>query len=490
MTQWILMPVPRPNILIIVMDTARADIVSDSSVMPSVHRLSSQGCEFTQCFANAPWTLPSHASIFTGKHPSNHGVIGKGDIFQSAYDLPSILGQHGYVTVAFSNNPWISPDFGFDSFSDFVAGWKRFQRGSDLAGVSQREGRMDQLHAILTELMDHNAPFTLANALYMRFFECNSDSGAKRTTNNLLTWLDNRPDEKPFFAFVNYMEPHLQYDPPSEYARKYLPDGISISEANKVNQDPWAYLVGDVSMTEQDFEILRSLYRGELSYLDNWIDTLIRKLSQADILDETAVFILGDHGENIGDHGLMDHQYTLRDTLLHVPLIARYPPVFESGSKCDGFVELRDLYPTILELAEVPVSQGLESASEPLQSLKAQGGREYVLSEYLVPQPEIETLKERYSSITTNLSKYDRRLRSIRTTDYHYILDDDGQGDLFETGESGVEQGPINYSEVEAKLKGILQGELGTFQDTQAGRKKKHELSEANQSHLEDLGYL
>jgi len=484
--------VSRPNVLMIVMDTARADVVGNPGVMPALDGLAEEGCRFARCFANAPWTLPSHSSIFTGERPTAHGVVGKGDRFDSGDDLASVLGRGGYTTAAFSNNPWISPDFGFDSFEEFVACWKRFRRGSDLAGVSQIEGTAAQVKAVAGELLDRDAPFTLANALYMRFLRGRYDSGARLTTRRLTDWIDDREDDRPFFAFVNFMEPHLRYDPPGSYAEAFLPADVDIDEAGAVNQDPWAYLVGEEPMDERDFEVLRALYRAELSYLDDRLAGLFEHIERDGLLDDTAVFVLGDHGENIGDHGLMDHQYSLRDTLLHVPLVARYPPSFDPGTEFGGLVELRDLFPTVLELAGCPVPDGATVSSRSLQSaLDTGAGREHAVAEYPTPQPSIETLHDRYERVTADLSRYDRRLRSVRTTDWRYVQASDGRDELYEVDESGGERGPVEDPDVAAELEGVLEGALGAFGDTRPGRDgDDRELSDANRGHLEDLGYL
>lgn len=477
----------------IIMDTARADVVGDPGVMPTLDGFADEGCRFTGCFANAPWTLPSHGSIFTGKRPTAHGVVGKGDLFETGNDLASVLGRHGYTTAAFSNNPWISPDFGFDSFDEFVACWKRFRRGSDLAGVSQLEGRAAQMRAIVGELLDRDAPFTLANALYMRFLRGRYDSGARLTTRRLTDWIGDHAERDPFFTFVNFMEPHLRYDPPDSYAEEYLPGDVDLDEAEAVNQDPWAYLVGEEPMDERDFEILRALYRAELSYLDDRLAELLEHLESTGLLDEIAVFVLGDHGENIGDHGLMDHQYSLRDTLLHVPLVARYPPAFEPGTAFGGLVELRDLFPTVLELAGCPTPDADAVSSMSLQSaLEAGSGREHAIAEYPTPQPSIETLHDRYDRVTTDISRYDRRLRSVRTTDWRYVQASDGRHELYELDEDGAERGPVESTpDVERNLRAVLDEALGPFDEAADGTEGSgRELSDANRSHLEDLGYL
>ena len=483
--------VSRPNVLLIVMDTARADTVAEPGLMPTLADLSAEGCRFTRCFANAPWTLPSHSSLFTGQRPGDHGVVGKGDLFEAGDDLASVLGRGGYATAGFSNNPWISPDFGFDSFEEFVACWKRFRRGSDLAGVSQIEETTAQVKAVLTRLSDRDAPFTLANALYMRFLRGRYDSGARLTTRRITDWVDETSGERPFFAFANFMEPHLRYDPPDSYAERHLPPGVGLDEAEAVNQDPWAYLVGEEPMDEREFEILRALYRAELSYLDDRLSRLFEHLEASGLLDETAVFVLGDHGENIGDHGLMDHQYSLRDTLLHVPLLARYPPSFDPGTEFDGLVELRDLFPTVLELAECPVPEERAVSSRSLQSaLETGSGREYALAEYPTPQPSIDTLRDRYDRITTDLSQYDRGLRSVRTTDWRYVQDGDGRGELYETGGTDGERA-VEDPDVAEELEGVLDEALGPFGEARLDRNDGDRgLSDANRGHLEDLGYL
>lgn len=480
---------PPQNVIVIVLDTARADIVSDCEVMPSLIDIGDQGTRFTNCFANAPWTFPSHSSIFSGELPSDHGVFGKGNKYDDESDLPSLISRQGYSTAAFSNNPWISPDFGFDNFDEFAACWKPFRRGSDLAGLSQLEGPVDQIKEIIRHL-DHNAPFTLANAMYMKFFQNRGDSGSARTTEWIKNWINEVHETGPFFAFVNYMEPHLEYNPPKSFAERFLPDETEYSDAKRVNQDPWSYLVGEVSMTDSDFEILRSLYKAELSYLDDRLDDLLTYLKRRGLFEDTAVLILGDHGENIGDHGLMDHQYSLRDSLLKVPLIIHYPPQFESNTEFRGIVELRDLFPTILKIAGVDSPNIDDVSSKSVQEMLDDGGRDFAISEYPVPQPAIETLRERYDRITTDLTEYDRSIRSIRTETHRYIQYDDGTEELYEISEEADTEeltNPLENDDFE--LRNIMEKELGPLSDY-GGQREGNDISALNREHLEDLGYL
>jgi len=166
-----------------------------------------------------------------------------------------------------------------------------------------------------------------------------------------MEWIRNGHDSlPPFFIFINYIDAHLPYKPCGPYDTIYLDRKIASAKVKKTNQDPHAYLAKKVAMNDDDFEILRSLYDGEISYLDFNVNQLFDLLSRLRILDKTLLIITSDHGENIGDHGLMDHVFCLYDTLLHVPLIIRYPKVFEPGSRIERQVQTTDIVPTILDI--------------------------------------------------------------------------------------------------------------------------------------------
>lgn len=476
----------RPNILLLVMDTARADYVEDERVMPNLHEFAKEGTWFPNTFANAPWTLPSHSSLFTGRYPSEHGTTGTEKYFDSETTLMSALSDEGYQTISFSNNPWISPDFGFDDFDEFVPCWQPFRRGADLANISQKEGLNNQLQALAGKLVDLEAPFTVANALYMKFIEGRYDSGAALTNYRTKRWLTNRAGRQPFFAFVNYMEPHLEYSPPKKHREHFLSEDES-QRWSEVNQDPWACLAGTAEMTDSDFKVLQNLYRSELHYLDARLGRLFNLLEATGELDSTAVIITGDHGEHLGERGLMDHQYSLSEELLRVPLLVRYPPAFDSGKSDDRLVELRDLFATILSLADIDSPEYSERET-PSLDLTEDEGRDAVISEYLTPQPSIDTLCERYDVDRQTLEKYDRTLRSIRTSDKKLIERSDGSRQAFEI-KDGTPQETDSLDGSDEELLQMLKSAVGEFpQDTDD--EEDGTLPESNRQRLEDLGYL
>ena len=276
----------KPNILWIVMDTVRADHLScygyQRNTTPNIDRMASEGILFENAISAAPWTLPSHASMFTGMFPSKHGVDAEHHWLEDGFQtVAEVLRLHGYRTFGYSNNPVVSRrknlSQGFDTFE--FTDWGRRMESSALA---------DLLWINTTK----------------RYIEDNYlliDDGARRTNKIVESWIAeaNQP-EAPFFVFINYVEAHDPYHPPAPYAAPYLGEGMSLAKAMKVNQDEAAYMSGKVEMSEEDVNILLSLYDGEISYLDFRMGKLFDYLRELEILDETMVIITADHGENFG----------------------------------------------------------------------------------------------------------------------------------------------------------------------------------------------
>ncbi|NUC72764.1 sulfatase [Haloterrigena sp. SYSU A558-1] len=485
-----------PNILFVVMDTARAKNSLPSineEVVPNLAELANSGVEFTSTISNAPWTLPSHASIFTGKHTSNHNTnAGNKNFDPDDPCLPELLNKNGYTTVAFSNNSWISPEFGFDrGFDYFYKGWELIPAGEDLArAMRENDTPANQIRSILTSTEFKHLPSSILNSLFAKFLRKKYDYGAYLTNWKIKRWLNKeRNKEDPFFMFINYLEPHLEYNPPNRFC-EFLDDDISPSEAKEVNQDAWGYVSGEIEMHEEDFEILEDLYKSEIKYLDHRIGNLLDHLSERGILEETLVVVVGDHGENIGDHNLMDHQYSLYDTLVHVPLVINGPEIFTGGKKISHLVESRDLFPTILETAgaEVPKRDGISQSSleEAIHEENDDGA--YAISEYLVPQPAVDTLRNRAPD-STIVDKYDRALRAIRTTEWKYIVGSDGTKELYNIESDPGELNDVADSnpEVVERLHEKIPDEYGTLE---RGNSDEEQLDAAAQQRLEDLGYI
>lgn len=323
-----------PNIILVVLDCVRADGLSvygnPRPVTPRLDELASRSRRYTRARSAAVWTLPSHTSMFTGLHPRQHGVNVEHRFLEpNIPTLAETLQQVGYQTAAFSTNAWVGPHFGLDrGFEHFSALWR----------IIPSMGA---------------APFPRwEKALRKRVLE-RYDKGARKLNKQVRRWWKEERDlDRPYFLFGLYLDAHLPYQPPRDYAERLL-QGEALRNARSANQDAWAYMAGEVAMTSQDFEGLRSLYDAEIAYVDEQLGQLLDYLDSVGGLENTVIIITSDHGENIGDHQLMDHQYCVYDSLAHVPLLIHHPDHFPPGED-STLAQHTDLFPTLLDLAGSP----------------------------------------------------------------------------------------------------------------------------------------
>jgi arylsulfatase A-like enzyme len=482
------------NLVLLVLDTARYDAVSEATA-PTVATLADGGTRFTSAHAAAPWTLPSHASVFTGSYPSRHGAhAGHKRLEPGRPTLAELLSAAGYETVGVSNNTWVSGEFGFErGFERFRRTWQYVQSETDLGRIARTTEGGETLRALARAVFDGNPAVNVANALYGRFLRKREDSGARRTNEWIDGWLRERTDDgddRPFFLFVNYLEPHLEYRPPREHAAPFLPDGVAYDEAMAVEQDAWRYVAGDLSLGEADFRALRGLYRGEVSYLDARIADLVGTLRDAGEWEDTVLVVTGDHGENVGDHGLMDHQYCLYRTLLHVPLVVR-GGAFDGGGAVDDLVSLVDLAPTLLDVAGVEATDAREGfQGRSFHPDSDAPVRERVFAEYRAPQPSMEALERRVGTLDGAVRRFDRSLRAVRTREWKLVRGSDGGRELYhlptDPGETD-DRAAADPGRVES-LAGRLDDWLGSFEHAPTGGEAA--MSAATRERLEELGYL
>ncbi len=449
-----------PNILLIVMDTVRADHLScygyQRNTTPNLDRIASEGILFENAFAEAPWTLPSHASMFTSTFPTDHGTTAEHRWLEDDFEtIAELLRYLGYQTFGYSNNPFVAPetnlDQGFDTFTITPFGQAEGDSETDteLAEFLRLEQYIDRLF--------HESEGATREIVM--------DDGAQKTNEVVKEWIaDANQSEKPFFVFINYMEAHSPYHAPRQYSDPYLPPNVSLSRAQAVNQDSATYAAEAVYMSEEDFAILNALYDGEIAYLDYRIGQLFDYLKEMDILDDTVLIICADHGENIGDHNLIGHQLSIYDTLLHVPLIIRYPDKFKAGLRVDEQVQLADLFPTITDIIRFYRYGEQPIRGHSLLSLLKNPESPPAFAEYEIFATVLENLRKVSPGFDT--SKYARRLKSVRDGDFKYIWSSDGRDELYNIRDDPGELNNIIESEPEkaSQLRALLSEQLGGFE--------------------------
>jgi arylsulfatase A-like enzyme len=321
------------------------------------------------------------------------------------------------------------------------------------------------------------------------------DDGAWRVVRQARRWMPQWVEqEQPFFAFLHFMEPHIRYSAPGEYHLRHMPKGVTPQRAAAVNQDPWKFLTGQTEMTEEDFAILAGLYDGEISYVDSRIGELHRMLTDSGLMENTVFVITSDHGENLGEHGLMDHAYCLYDTLVNVPLIIQGPEGFPAGQRVSRPVQSAGLFATVLRLAgldEDPAWQQVQARDSLLANDVAQGSAEerYTFAEYREPQPPLAVLKRRFDGFDGGY--FDRSLRMIRNEKHKYIWTSDGFPELYDLAKDpGESQNIANIERERAEaMAREMEDRLGKFEVPNLSDEGL-DLDDDTVKKLEQLGYL
>jgi len=349
----------QPDILLIVSDTARADAFSPwggPQSSPSLERLAREGVLYERAQTAAPWTLPSHASIFSGALPTEHGIHNDALEFTGGMPtspgfavrsypgswLPETLQERGYRTWAASCNRWITAwggfDRGFDGFNDVT---DRNRLPSGKVGKWKRR----------------------ANRMLGRL-----DRGGEEAFERFGRWY-GEAGSQPLFAFVNLMEVHSPYDPP----RGFYPypfwkrrKTYQLSGGSKGLRPFLVYNFGVQPPSADYVRMIRTLYQAAARYEDHLIGRFVRAVE--DRGRPTVVIVVSDHGENLGEEGMFGHNSSLAETLLHVPLVTWGHRVEVGTGSVNGTVSLLDLPEWIRSAADGRI--------DPL------AGRETVIAEF------------------------------------------------------------------------------------------------------------
>ena len=308
----------RPNVLWVLLDAVRRDALepygAPTGASPAIAQLADRGAVLPLAYATASWTLPSHASMFSGALPRSVGLcqspggtpFGAAPVVRGLRErwLPEVLRAAGYRTGAVTCNYWASPSTGFDpGFDEFVHVDTRRQTSLDHQRLRSRVRRA--VEAVRANVDDGTAE--AGEALRSMFARAGS---------------------QPCFWFVNVVESHSPYMPPRRWnSLSALGRMRAMEEASRhLTLDAiWRACVADFDIPEPALERMRRLYADEVRYCDHWIAEVLESLDTAGLLDDTLVIVTSDHGENLGEGGLITHACSLDERLIHVPLVSAGP---------------------------------------------------------------------------------------------------------------------------------------------------------------------
>ncbi len=508
------------NVLFVVMDTVRKDHLTpygyDRPTTPGLEAFAEEAAVFEQAVAPAPWTLPVHASMFTGMYPSQHGADQENPYLEGVTTLAQSLSAAGYETACYSSNAWITPythlTDGFDDQDNFF----EVMPGDLLSGPLARAWKLlndnESLRAVADKLV------SLGNTAheYLAGGE-GADSKTPAVIDQTKAFVDDADDD--FFAFINLMDAHLPYHPPAEFAEEFAP-GVDSTE---VCQNSKEYNSGARAIDDEEWEAIRGLYDAEIAHIDAELTRLFDWLKETDNWDDTMVVVCADHGELHGEHDLYGHEFCIYDPLVNVPLMVKHPDL-ETGRR-DDQVELIDLYHTVLDVAGVdadrPANPGDDVVErDPARSLLSSsyrqfasgdagvpdpgqvGDGEYAFVEYSRPVVELKQLEEKAAEAGIDLpqdSRFYSRMRAARRTDAKYVridripdeayrLDTDpGETtNLAGEGDERIEATESALSTFESNTGGAWDEAL----DEDVSDDSVEQMDEEAQERLRDLGYL
>lgn len=409
----------RPNVLLIVLDTTRADFFSsygyDRPTTPKIDALTADAVLFTRAFATSFWTLPSHASLFTGLYPTEAGATSETNFLPAeASTIAERLRDGGYRTYAAVANPWVTAERGLaQGFEEFVETW--------------REKRPPVQRAV-------------------RWIDGHAESGA------------------PFFIFLNFNLPHLPYVPPPAVRATFSSEPWPEERVDRVTHihGLWGYLAGAVRLDETDFRIMRDLYAAEVHLTDRLVGRVLSALEASGALDETLVIVTSDHGENIGDHGLIDHALSMYDSTIRVPLLVRFPERFRPGSVDERLVSLIDLFPTILDIAGLAGGTERSKIQEASLCSERRRDRAFVAAENDRPVNAVGLLRRRHPAV--DVEAIDYPIRMIRTDRHKLIWHVDRGVELYD-----IAADPEELAEIAERDPEVRERLLADLQEWMAG---------------------
>jgi arylsulfatase A-like enzyme len=384
-----------PNVLVIILDTVRAASMSlygySRPTTPELQRVGAEGVVFDHAISTAPWTLPSHGSIFTGQYPSSLRAGWRIPIHNPGEGLAEIFREQGYATGGFvANLRYTSYQSGlaagFVHYEDYPISIRQIFLHSSLR-------RMNLWGSLTASKSLRQAVGRLLSVGSWRLGTDPAEDfkNASRVSSPFLDW-QRTLGGRPFFAFLNYFDAHDPYRPPGQFRNRFG------SPNERIN-----------------------LYDGAIAYLDQEMGRILTELEGRHVLDHTIVIIASDHGDQFGEHHLTKHGNSLYLPLIHVPLIIRYPGHVPAGRRVGEVVSLRDLPATILDLAGVENHGRIPGV--PLAGLgefpEATGG-----------SPAVSEL-EKGINVSTSFPNARGSMKSIIDEGFHYIIDGDGREALY-----------------------------------------------------------
>lgn len=508
----------RPDIVLLVLDTRRADRFASlgfpTQTSPNLDAFARECARFRWAIAPAQWSIPAHASLFTGEYPSVHGMFQTTSVLSEA--LPTLaerLRDGGYFTAAFCNNPLVGVvnnglRRGFRSFLNYVGlitthpnqasaqsslldKYRQWFKRQFAAFVSWVQGVVANSER-LTELSFTPLFFPIWQAaLSLKGNSARSLNDAAR----LLTRREGLPSDQPIFCFINLMDTHMPYHAPRRLVERFAPQFLCDRELQRYlrrfNSDAFGWLAPlEDEIAPAHKALLDGMYDAQAAWQDEMVGAFFDKLRASGALDRALFIITSDHGEHLGERQLIGHTISLYNELIHVPLLVRDPAgEFAVGASIEHFVSSRRVFHTALAAA------GLASPSERALSLANAGVNDpeqgEAFAEAILPLNVQHMLMRRKPELARRRGADQRRI-AVCSGRYKLIQTGADHFELYDLARDPSET--ENLCDALPAQTEALRARLRAFALQQIGRQATEQAAASDDplvlNRLRDLGYL
>jgi arylsulfatase A-like enzyme len=415
----------RYNVVLVTIDTLRADHLGvyghSRNTSPVIDRLAEDAVLFENAIVPMAFTGPSHASMLTGLYPQGHGVLNNAyRLLPANRTLAEVLRDEGYRTAAFvAARAILGRGSGFDQ------GFEVFDEGTS------RKRRADEI------------------------------------TRQAVGWLRERGDGASFFLWVHYYDVHCDYNAPEPFFQMFASGYTGpIDPRGKCGKPHY----NKMELDEEDLAYIRGVYDGEVRYVDQHVGALLKEFDDLGLRERTILILTSDHGESLGERGVIGHNLALHDYEVRVPLIIRHPALEGRRRRVRQQVELVSLMPTVLDLLEV-------------------GHDAVLVGESFAPLLVGQEGSGRYAYTQTGPTRGRAQSYGLRGKGWKLLLHPDGEEELYSLGRDGETTSLADeHPELTASLKEILHRWI----DAQGGAAaaKTRQVSPETRRELEALGYI
>ncbi|MFC1734540.1 sulfatase [Candidatus Hydrogenedentota bacterium] len=465
----------KPNIVIIMTDQHRADLCAREGypldLTPFLDRLAAQGTWFDHAYTSAPLCAPARVSMLTGRYPQATRVKVNMNVKDATYsqDIVDVLKDQGYATaLSGKNHSHLTPervDFWYELSHN--GGW-----GDDRTG---EEKDFDQflinLHHVTPE---EPTPFPM---------EC---QGPYRAVSRAKEWIKSL-DDQPFFLWLSFAEPHNPCQVPEPYFSMFPPESLPPTESgpediqSKSFKWQWTKWLGTQGVEDYEKKVprTRSNYMGMLRLIDDQVKRFIDFLDEEGIRDDTIIVFVADHGDFVGEYGLVRKGPEMSECLMKIPLSFTGPGIVVGESAHPAYVSSVDIMPTLCEAVDVPLPSGVQGRSlwplltggeypmgefESIYGEQGFGGLHFVEGD--VPDPVAEGCLSPGTDCSydcLNSCTLSGAMRMVRKGDWKLTYDMQGRGELFNLADDPAELNNLYGKEEVGAIQAELLAELLTW---------------------------